>query len=684
MEQKNRPRRNGIDACKKIYNVGSWGKSYYDIDVNGDVVAQAPGNAGTGVVLRKVVEELKQQRVLPPYYFVFPGIIGESIDKINRAFQKAIQKNNYPGNYRYIYPVKVNQDYDVVKPIIECGLKYGSGIEVGSKTEFLAVAPLLDRYDFPIICNGYKGPRWLELITALAAKGKTIYVVIEKLKELEELVKLIRKYGAGPRLGLRLKPFTQSVGRWKVSSGDRSKFGLCASELIMAVDMLRKEDMLDRLSLLHVHIGSQISQISALETVLKEVAHVYVSLYRMGAPLEQLDIGGGLAVDYVGTTGFFDYSRNYNLAQYATVVVRTLAEICGGNGVACPNLFTESGRYVSAYSSVLVFDIVDSVSMVAPFSYARKSLEEIKKITSRRDIHRLFTFRKQINRENYIRYYHQCKDIVQAIREAFRDGKITLLERALAENCYGLIYRKVTTFMKRGDIPPHEQVEMERWMSDFYYGNFSIFQSLPDSWVLEQTFPVMPIHRLDTLPTRKGVIADLTCDSDGTIKHYVNKKNLSNVIPLHPLEEGKDYYIGVFLAGAYQRVLGNYHNLFGKINQVSIRFDEDEEKGYVIDNIRPADTTAQVLLDTHYNIKQSITAFKAMIGYKDAENESIEKENPDDAAGIILELYKELLVGDTYLHGHTAACEQPVTEQIKKNSNHMEENKHGINHFRSA
>ncbi len=575
----------------ELYNVASWGSGFFGIDPTGHVEVCPRGKGGPAIDLPELVADLERRGLRTPILIRFSDVLASRIHGLARSFEKAIEAYEYTGRYRGVYPIKVNQQSHVVEEIVAHGAKVGVGLEAGSKPELLVALALLDTPGTLIICNGYKDRAYVE--TALLAQrlGRTPIIVIDRFREIDLILKTSSELGIRPHLGLRARLTTKGAGKWVESTGDRSKFGLSASEIVDAVERLRAEDMLDCLELLHFHIGSQITAIRAHKDALREASRIYAGLHALGARPTLVDVGGGLGVDYDGSQTNFHSSMNYSVQEYANDVVASLQEAADAAGVPHPDIVTEAGRAMVAHHSVLVFDVL-GVNEISRGVEPTPPGEGEEKVVQ--DLWEVYT---TVTRKNVGEAYHDALQLKEEATSLFSLGYLDLPARARVERLFWACCEKVLRIARELPYLPEELAELERGLADTYYGNLSIFQSAPDHWAVKQLFPVMPLQRLDERPTRRGIFADLTCDSDGKIDQFIDQRDVKDVLELHAWTDAP-YYVGVFLVGAYQEILGDLHNLFGDTDAVHVRLDED---GYVVDHHVEGDTVADVLRYVQYD-----------------------------------------------------------------------------------
>jgi len=588
----------------ELYNVPQWGQGFFDINSEGHVEVRPRLDGGQGVDLLALVRDLEGRGLRTPLLIRFSDVLASRVERLCRSFEQAMDDYGYKGGFHGVYPIKVNQQRHVVEEVIECGARFRIGLEAGSKPELLVALALLDTPEAYIICNGYKDRAYIE--TALLAQklGRTPFIVIDRFHEIDLVVKTARSLGIRPRLGVRARLTTKGAGKWVESTGDRSKFGLSSLEIVDAVERLRAEDMLDCLELLHFHIGSQITAIRAHKDALAEAARIYVGLHEMGATPRVLDVGGGLGVDYDGSKTNFHSSKNYSMQEYANDVVSFVQEACDEADVPHPDLVTEAGRAMVAHHAVLVFDVLGVNEMLS--GTAPDPVEE----DDPKVLHDLWEVFSSVSNKNVQESYHDVLQLKEEASTLFSLGYLDLRTRARTEHLFWSCCEKILRIVRELDAIPADLVDLEKGLADTYYGNLSVFQSAPDHWAVKQLFPVVPIHRLHEKPTRRGVIADLTCDSDGKISKFIDQHDVKDVLELHPWT-GEPYYLGVFLVGAYQEILGDLHNLFGDTDAVHVRLDEDE--GYHVGHVVEGDSIEAVLSYVQYDRRSLIEAVRRTI-----------------------------------------------------------------------
>ena len=550
------------------------------------------------VDLKEVMDELQVRDIAAPVLLRFPDILDNRVEKISRCFKQAAQDYDYQAKNYIIYPIKVNQIREVVEEIVSHGKKFNIGLEAGSKPELHAVLATNIAENALIICNGYKDENYVELALLAQKMGRNIFLVVEKLNELKIIARIAKRLQITPNVGIRIKISSSGSGKWEESGGDQSKFGLNSSELLEAVDFLEKNKMTESLRLIHFHIGSQITKIRRIKNALREAVQFYVQLTKMGFNIDFVDIGGGLGVDYDGTrSSSSESSMNYSIQEYANDAVSALVDVCVKNELKQPNIITESGRSLSAHHSVLVFEALESTSL--PSWNDREEVPDGDHELARE----LYGIWDKLDEQNLFESWHDALQIREEALDLFSLGMLDLRTRAQIEKLFWSVAREVSEIASTMKHPPEELRKVSKMIPDKYFCNFSLFQSLPDTWAIDQVFPIMPISRLDEKPSRSATIQDMTCDSDGKIAHFITDSGMSSALPVHPLKPGEPYYIGVFLVGAYQEILGDMHNLFGDTNAVHIDVYKDR---YEIDQIIDGETVAEVLDYVQFNPKKLV------------------------------------------------------------------------------
>ncbi|MDJ1182432.1 biosynthetic arginine decarboxylase [Roseofilum casamattae] len=574
-----------IEDSEQLYRITEWGHPYFAIDAAGHVIVSPKGDRGGSLDLYELIEALKQRDIDLPFVIRFSDILADRVERLNACFAQAITRYNYPSTYQGVFPVKCNQHRQLVEDLVEFGQPFQFGLEAGSKPELLIALALLKTPNCPLICNGYKDREYIETAILSRRLGKNTIVVLEQLEEVELVINAARELGVVPVVGVRAKLTSKGEGRWSTSTGEGAKFGLTIPEIVRVIQRLEEVDLLSSLQLLHFHIGSQISSIGTIKDAIREASQIYVQLAKNGAQMCYLDVGGGLAIDYDGSKTNFHASKNYNMQNYANDIVAEVKEACEQGQVDAPTLISESGRAIASHQSVLVFDVlgVSESPTGAP-------------VTSENNDHlilrNLWETYQAIQVENYQECYHDAIQFKEEAISLFNFGYFTLAQRAQAEQLYWACCEKILQIIRTEDYVPDDLEDLETSMASTYYINLSVFQSVPDSWAIEQLFPIMPLHRLDENPTCRGTLADLTCDSDGKINKFIDLRDVKSLLELHPWKPGEPYYLGLFLGGAYQEIMGSLHNLFGDTNAVHISLTP---KGYKVKQVVKGDTMAEVL-----------------------------------------------------------------------------------------
>lgn len=624
-----------IEDSKELYNICGWGTSYFGINGKGDVYV-TPCKDNTQIDLRDIMDELALRDINAPVLLRFPDILDNRIEKTASCFQKAKEEYGYKGENFVIYPIKVNQMQPVVEEIISHGKKFNLGLEAGSKPELHAVIAVQAQSDSLIICNGYKDESYIELALLAQKMGKRIFIVVEKLNELDIIEKVAKKLNVKPNIGIRIKLASSGSGKWAESGGDASKFGLTSAELLTALKKIDEMGFHDYLRLIHFHIGSQITKIRRIQTALREAAQFYISLHKMGYNVDFVDCGGGLGVDYDGTrSSSSESSVNYSIQEYVNDCVYTFVDAANKNNIEHPNLITESGRSLSAHHSVLVIDVLETASLPEmPEEFEAKE-------TDHQLVKDLYEIWDNLNSRNMLEDWHDAEQIREEALQLFSHGIVDLKTRAEIEAMYWSVCHEINNLAKHMKHVPEELRGLDKILADKYFCNFSLFQSLPDSWAIDQLFPIMPIQRLNERPTRNATLQDITCDSDGKIANFVTDGHIGNVLPLHPLKKNEPYYLGVFLVGAYQEILGDMHNLFGDTNAAHISVKDGK---YSIDQIFDGETVEEVLDYVQYNPKKLVRQLEQWVT-KSVKEGKISLDEGKEFLGT----YRNGLFGYTYL-----------------------------------
>ncbi len=623
-----------IKDAIELYNVNGWGRPFFDINEAGNIEVSPAGPGSLKIDLKELVDDLRSRGLNLPLLIRFSDILRTRVEQLCGAFQHAIADNDYKGSYRGVYPIKVNQQRHVVEELMEYGRPFNLGIEAGSKPELLVALALQENPEALILCNGYKDRAFIE--TALLAQklGRRVVITMDRLGELDTILAASRDLDLRPVIGVRARLSTKGAGKWVESTGDRSKFGLTTAEMVAAVEKLQALDMLDCLQLLHFHIGSQITNIRAVKDALREASRIYVELYGLGARMKYLDCGGGLGVDYDGSQTNFHSSVNYTLQEYAADIVSQVADACNAKGVPHPDIVTESGRALVAHHSVLVYNVLATNEILVgqiPDSVAKDEHPVIQQ---------LWETYEGISRKNFQEAYHDALQIKEEAITAFNLGFLDLKARARVEELFWASCEKILKIVRDLPYVPDELEGLEKQLSDTYYCNFSLFQSLPDHWAVRQLFPTLPIHRLNKAPSRRAVLADLTCDSDGKMNEFIDLRDVKHFLELHP-PNGESYLIGTFLVGAYQEILGDLHNLFGDTDAVHVKLDDGD---YRVEHVVEGDSVAEVLAYVQYSKEDLVSRVRRAV-----EVALREKRLTMAESGRLMRRYEEGLEGYTYL-----------------------------------
>lgn len=623
-----------IEDSEALYRIQGWGEPYFGINAAGHITVSPQGDRGGSLDLYELVEALRRRGLNLPLLIRFPDILEDRIERLNACFAKAIARYNYAGEYRGVFPVKCNQQRHLIESLVNYGRPFQFGLEAGSKPELLIALAHLDTPGALLICNGYKDRDYIETAVLGRRLGKTPILVIEQIEEVDLAIAASQRLGVEPILGVRAKLNARGMGRWGSSAGDRAKFGLTMPEIVAAVEKLQAANLLHCLQLLHFHIGSQISDISVLKDAIQEAAQIYVQLAALGADMRYLDVGGGLGVDYDGSKTNFHASKNYNMQTYANDVVATIKDACQTHRLAVPTLTSESGRAIASHQSVLVFDVLGSSEV--PRSAVEPPQDEDSAI-----VRTLYEVLEAIGPDNLQECYHDAFKLKEDAVSAFRLGYLSLPERAKAERLFWSCCHRIQELLQQLDRIPEDLEDLDRVMASIYYVNLSVFQSAPDTWAIDQLFPIMPIHRLDEKPSQRVTLADLTCDSDGKIDRFIDLLDVKSTLELHALQPDQPYVLGMFLGGAYQEIMGNLHNLFGDTNAVHIKLTP---KGYSIEHVVKGDTMAEVLGYVQYDAEQLLERLR-----QQTEAALQQDQISLDEAQRLLRNYEEGLQRYTYL-----------------------------------
>ncbi|CBN55346.1 MULTISPECIES: biosynthetic arginine decarboxylase [Kamptonema] len=623
-----------IEDSEKLYRIQGWGEPYFSINAAGHITVSPKGDRGGSLDLYDLVESLKQRSLGLPLLIRFSDILEDRIERLNSCFAKAIARYNYKNVYRGVFPVKCNQHRHLVEDLVRFGQPHYFGLEAGSKPELMIALATLKTPGAMLICNGYKDREYVETAILAQRLGQTSVIVLEQIEEVQLAIEAGKALGIKPVLGVRAKLSTKGIGHWGNSTGDRAKFGLTIPEIMRAVDELRSAEMLDCLQLLHFHIGSQISSISIIKEAIREASHIYVELAKLGANMKYLDVGGGLGVDYDGSKTNFHASKNYNMQNYANDVVAGVKDACDERKLPVPILISESGRAIASHQSVLIFDVLGTSDV------PREIVEPVGE-----DEHliprNLYEIYQSINEENYQEVYHDAIQFKEEAISLFNLGYLGIAERAKTERLYWACCEKIQAIARQKDYVPDDLEDLEKIMASIYYINLSVFQSAPDSWAINQLFPIMPVHRLDEEPTQRGILADLTCDSDGKIDQFIDLRDVKPVLELHKIKTGEPYYLALFLGGAYQEIMGNLHNLFGDANTVHIQLTPS---GFKIEHVVKGDTMKEVLGYVQYDSESLVESIRRQTEQALQQNKITLAE-----AQLLLQNYERSLSRYTYL-----------------------------------
>jgi arginine decarboxylase len=632
-----------INAARNLYNVHRWGAKYFDINDAGHVVATPLQEAGTAVEISDVIEEAKSRGLKFPLPIRFQDILRHRVESINLAFRSSITEFNFQGRYRGVFPIKVNQLREVVEEILDAGKQFDFGLEVGSKPELFAGLAMQKDMGSLIICNGYKDCDFIKMALLGTKLGKKVIMVVEKLEELRQIIAVSKQLGVEPTIGIRARLLAKGAGRWAESGGENAKFGLSTAEILAATELLKAENLSQCLKLVHFHIGSQVPDILTVKKAVQEAARFYAKLRKMGFDIEYLDVGGGLGVDYDGSRSAFDSSTNYTLQEYTNDIVYYVADVCNAEKVPHPDLISESGRAIVAHHSVLVVEVFGAIGKTRPdinFTYGDNEHAIVRE---------LLDIKKNLAKLNKLEAYHDAMERRDDAQHMFTLGLMDLPDKAKIENLYWEISAEVVASFKGQAYIPEEIRKLEDSLGDQYLCNFSVFQSLLDHWALGQLFPIMPVSRLNEAPTREATLVDITCDSDGQVNKFVDLRDVRDTLPLHQLNTNgngqlEPYYLGFFLMGAYQDIMGDLHNLFGRVNEVHVFLDPDEATGYYIEEIIEGTMIVQALGAVQYDENELKRQMKAQI------DDAIKSDRMKPSEGMrLLDDYEKGLKAYTYL-----------------------------------
>jgi arginine decarboxylase len=627
-----------LESAIATYNVEGWGDGYFTINNSGNVEAKPLKENGGSIDILEVVNEARERKLGFPLLIRFQDLVRHRVESVNRAFQGAMSEFGYRNQYRGVFPIKVNQLREVIEEIIDAGEQFHFGLEAGSKPELVAALAMHKDPESLIICNGYKDPAFIRIALLGRKLDKSVIIVAEKLEELEQTIRAAKEVDVEPLIGVRVRLHSKGSGKWSPSGGENAKFGLDTTNLVAASQMLKEAGFAHCLKLVHFHLGSQVPDISTIKRAVREAARYYAKLARLGHELGCLDVGGGLGVDYDGSRSDFDSSTNYSLQEYANDVVWNIMDVCDSEGVAHPVIVSEGGRAIVAHHSVLVLEAFSAIEKTGP----KLKVEVTDK--DHKLVHDILDVKQRLKRANRIESLHDIQQIKEEAQQTFDLGLLDLESKAKIDTVYWQLAHQIVNMHRGLRYVPEEVKELEVTLADQYICNFSVFQSLLDHWALGQLFPIMPIHRLTTPPDRHGTIVDITCDSDGKVSKFIDLQDVKETLPLHRIPPGEMYYIGVFMVGAYQDIMGDLHNLFGRVTEVHVFLDPDEESGWYIEEVIEGSTIGEVLAMTQWNKVELMRLLKAQVD----DAIKTDRLKPNDAMRL-LDDYERLLQEYTYL-----------------------------------
>src|SRR6201985_3651886 len=627
-----------IQLARGMYNIQRWGAKYFDINDLGHVVAMPQQENGAPVDITDVIEEAKGRGLKFPLLIRFQDILRHRVESINLAFKNSIAEFNYQGSYRGVFPIKVNQLREVVEEIVDAGEQYHFGLEAGSKPELVAALAMHKDPESLIICNGYKDRAFIRIALLGRKLGKSVVIVVEKLEELEQAIRASKEVGLEPMIGIRVRLYSKGSGKWSPSGGENAKFGLDTTSLVAASEMLKAAGLGHCFKLVHFHVGSQVPDISTIKRAVREAARYYAKLAKLGHELGYLDVGGGLGVDYDGSRRDFHSSTNYSLQEYANDVVWNIADVCDSENVPHPAIVNEGGRAIVAHHSVLVMEAFSSIEKTAPKLKVEATDKDHKLVREILDV------KQRLRRGNRMESLHDIQQIKEEAQQTFTLGLLDLESKAKIDCVYWQLAQQIVNMHRGLRYVPDEIKELETSLGDQYICNFSVFQSLLDHWALGQLFPIMPIHRLTTPPDRNGTIVDITCDSDGRVCKFVDLQDVKETLPLHRIHPGEIYYLGLFMVGAYQDIMGDLHNLFGRVTEVHVFLDPDEESGWYIEEVIEGSTIGEVLAMTQWDKLELMRLLKLQV---DSAIKG-DRLKPNDGMKLLFD-YERMLNEDTYL-----------------------------------
>jgi arginine decarboxylase len=627
-----------LESAIATYNVDGWSEGYFTVNSSGNVEARPLKDNGGSIDLLAIVNEARARNLSFPLLIRFQDLVRHRVESINRAFQSAIAEFGYGNQYRGVFPIKVNQLREVIEEIVDAGEQFHFGLEAGSKPELVAALAMQKDHESLIICNGYKDPAFIRIALLGRKLGKSVIIVAEKLEELEQIIRASKEVGVEPYIGVRARLFSKGSGKWSPSGGENAKFGLDTTNLVAASQMLKEAGLTHYLKLLHFHVGSQVPDILTIKRAVREGARYYAKLCKLGHQLGYLDVGGGLGVDYDGSRSDFDSSTNYSLQEYANDVVWNIMDVCDSEGVAHPIIVSESGRAIVAHHSVLVLEAFSAIEKTAP----KLKVEFIER--DHKLVGDILDVKQRLKRGNRLESLHDIQQIKEEAQQTFDLGLLDLESKAKIDTVYWQIAHQIVNMHRGLRYVPEEVKDLEVTMADQYICNFSVFQSLVDHWALGQLFPIMPIHRLTTPPDRHGTIVDITCDSAGKVSKFIDLQDVKETLPLHRIPPGEMYYIGVFMVGAYQDIMGDLHNLFGRVTEVHVFLDPDEESGWYIEEVIEGSTIGEVLAMTQWDKVELMRLLKLQV---DAAIKT-DRLKPNDAMKLLSD-YERFLQEYTYL-----------------------------------
>ena len=627
-----------VDAAINTYNVDGWGSGYFTVNAAGNAEVRPLQDGGGSIDILEVVNEARSRGLSFPLVIRFQDLLRHRVETVNRAFQTAMAEFGYRGNYRGVFPIKVNQLREVIEEIVDAGLQFHFGLEAGSKPELVAALAMHKDPESLVICNGYKDRAFIRIALLGRKLGKQVIIVVEKLEELEQTIRASNEVGVEPLIGIRVRLHSKGAGKWTTSGGENAKFGLDTMHLVAASEMLKHAGLGHCLKLVHFHVGSQVPDIGTIKRAVREGARYYAKLAKLGHQLGYLDVGGGLGVDYDGSRSDFDSSTNYSLQEYANDVVWNIMDVCDSEGVPHPSIVNEGGRAIVAHHSVLIVEAFGSIEKTAPKMKVETSEKDHKLVRDIMDV------KERLKRGNRRESLHDIQQIKEESQQTFDLGLLDLESKAKVDTLYWQLAQQIVHMHRGLRYVPDEVKELETTLGDQYICNFSVFQSLLDHWALGQLFPIMPIHRLTTAPDRNGMIVDITCDSDGKVAKFIDLQDVKDTLPLHRVIPGELYYLGVFMVGAYQDIMGDLHNLFGRVTEVHVFLDPDEESGWYIEEVIEGSTIGEVLAMTQWDKVELMRMLKSQV---DAAIKT-DRMKPNDAMKLLSD-YERLLQEYTYL-----------------------------------